>query len=186
MADLPRSLSEFEQRFGDEVACAHYLATVRWPDGFACPGCGGTKVWRLEAEPWTGECVCCGSQTSVTAGTIMHHSKLPLSTRFWAGYVMATQPNGISTLQLNLHHKQRRRNMRFPRPSNQSYKNIVQRLLFTALLLLAPIIDRADEFDDRKNHLQRLIDQANAVRDTLGPNFVSAVQKVAVSSFCWG
>jgi hypothetical protein len=98
--DLPRSLTEFEQRFGDEDACAEYLAAVRWPDGFVCPGCGGGKAWRLESKPWTYECVGCGRQTSVTAGTIMHHSKLPLTTWFWAAFVMATQPSGISALQL--------------------------------------------------------------------------------------
>jgi hypothetical protein len=36
----------------------------------------------------------------VTAGTIMHHSKLPLTTWFWATYLMATHSNGISALQL--------------------------------------------------------------------------------------
>jgi hypothetical protein len=36
----------------------------------------------------------------VTAGTIMHHSKLPLTTWFWAAYLMATHSNGISALQL--------------------------------------------------------------------------------------
>jgi hypothetical protein len=100
MPDLPRSLTEFEQRFGDEDTCAEYLAAARWPDGFACPGCGGTKAWRLESKPRTYECAGCGRQTSVTAGTILHHSKLPLTTWFWAAYVMATQPNGISALQL--------------------------------------------------------------------------------------
>jgi predicted RNA-binding Zn-ribbon protein involved in translation (DUF1610 family) len=103
MPDLPRSLSEFEQRFGDETACAEYLAAARWPDGFVCPGCGGTKAWRFETEPtepWTYECARCGRQTSVTAGTIMHKSRLPLTTWFWAAYVMATQPSGISALQL--------------------------------------------------------------------------------------
>src|SRR5262249_23309564 len=98
--DLPRSLTEFEQRFGDEDACAEYLAGVRWPNGFACPRCGGGKAWRLESKPWTYQCVGCGRQPSVTAGTIMHHSKLPLITWFWAAFVMATQPNGISALQL--------------------------------------------------------------------------------------
>jgi predicted RNA-binding Zn-ribbon protein involved in translation (DUF1610 family) len=98
--DLPRSLTEFEQRFADEDVCAEYLAATRWPDGFACPGCGGSKAWRLESKSWTYECARCGRQTSVTAGTIMHHSKLPLTTWFWAAYVMATQPNGISALQL--------------------------------------------------------------------------------------
>ena len=46
------------------------------------------------------ECGGCGKQTSVTAGTIMHHSKLPLTTWFWAAYLMATHSNGISALQL--------------------------------------------------------------------------------------
>jgi len=100
LPDLPRSLTEFEQRFGDEDACAEYLAEARWPDGFVCPGCGSKKAWRLESKPWTYECVGCGRQTSVTAGTIMHHSKLPLTTWFWAAFVMATQPSGISALQL--------------------------------------------------------------------------------------
>jgi ISXO2-like transposase domain/Transposase zinc-ribbon domain len=100
MVQLPRSLSEFERSFCDEATCAEYLAAVRWPDGFVCPGCGGGKAWRLETKSWTYECAGCGRQTSVTAGTIMHHSKLPLTTWFWAAYVMATQPNGISALQL--------------------------------------------------------------------------------------
>jgi hypothetical protein len=98
--DSLRSLTEFEQRFGDEDSCAECLAAARWPQGFVCPGCGGRKSWRLESKSWTYECAGCGRQTSVTAGTIMHHSKLPLTTWFWAAYVMATQPNGISAMQL--------------------------------------------------------------------------------------
>jgi transposase-like protein len=101
MSNIPHFLSEFEERFGDEDACAEYLATVRWPNGFVCPACGSSKAWRLETKPWTYECAGCGRQTSVTAGTIMHHSKLPLTTWLWAAYVMATQPNGISALQLH-------------------------------------------------------------------------------------
>ena len=83
MTDFPGSLLEFQQRFGDEAACAQYLAAARWPDGFVCPGCGGGKAWRLETKAWTYECADCGRQTSVTAGTIMHHSKLPLTA--WSG-----------------------------------------------------------------------------------------------------
>ena len=100
MTDFPRSLIEFQQRFGDEAACARYLAAARWPDGFACPGCAGGKAWRLETKAWSYECAGCGRQTSVTAGTIMHHSKLPLTVWFWAAYLMATHSNGISALQL--------------------------------------------------------------------------------------
>jgi Transposase zinc-ribbon domain len=100
VSDFPRSLIEFHQRFSDEEACAKYLFAARWPQGFVCPGCGTRKAWELQTKPWTWECASCGRQTSVTAGTIMHHSKLPLTTWFWAAYLMATHSNGISALQL--------------------------------------------------------------------------------------
>jgi hypothetical protein len=93
-------LIEFQRRFADEAACVGYLAAARWPHGFVCPGCGKTKAWQLQTKAWTWECAGCGKQTSVTAGTIMHHSKLALTTWFWAAYLMATHSNGISALQL--------------------------------------------------------------------------------------
>jgi transposase-like protein len=97
---LSALLDRVPTRFGDEAACAQYLIAARWPDGFVCPGCGGGKAWRLETKACTYECASCGRQTSVTAGTIMHHSKLPLTAWFWAAYLMATHSNGISALQL--------------------------------------------------------------------------------------
>jgi hypothetical protein len=41
-----------------------------------------------------------GRQTSVTAGTIMHASKLSLTRWFLAAFLMATHSNGISAAQL--------------------------------------------------------------------------------------
>lgn len=100
MTDAPGSLIAFQQRFPDEAACAAYLAAVRWPHGFVCPRCGHAKAWPLQTKAWTHECAGCGKQTSVTAGTILHGSKLPLTLWFWAAYLMATHSNGISALQL--------------------------------------------------------------------------------------
>ena len=100
MTDFPRSLIEFQQRFSDEAACVRYLFAARWPEGFVCPDCGNSKAWELQTKVWTWECAGCGKQTSVTAGTIMHHSKLPLTAWFWAAYLMATHSNGISAAQL--------------------------------------------------------------------------------------
>ncbi len=100
MSDFPKSLLEFQQRFPDEAACAAYLSQARWPDGFVCPACGGVRNWALETKAWTRECAECGRQTSVTAGTVMHGSKLPLTIWFWAAWLMATHSNGISAVQL--------------------------------------------------------------------------------------
>src|SRR3954454_22476720 len=56
------------------------------------------RAWLLKTKAFTYECADCGRQTSVTAGTIMHASKLPLTSWFWTAFLMATHSNGISAL----------------------------------------------------------------------------------------
>ena len=100
MRPLPDSLLAFQRLFPDDDACATWLIDTRWPDGFVCPACGHDKGWALRGKAHTFECAGCRRQTSVTAGTIMHASKLALTVWFWAAYLMATHSNGISALQL--------------------------------------------------------------------------------------
>ena len=100
MAELPRSLPEFEARFPDDAACARWLLEKRWPDGFRCPACGHDKGWELGRERLTLQCAACERQVSVTAGTVLHGSHLGLRTWFLAGWLMATHANGISARQL--------------------------------------------------------------------------------------
>jgi predicted RNA-binding Zn-ribbon protein involved in translation (DUF1610 family)/transposase-like protein len=97
---IQRSLLEFQKLFPDDTACAEFLFVRRSPKGFVCPSCGSVKAVLLRSRFHTYECLECGRQTSVTAGTIMHRSKLPLRTWFWAAHLMATHSNGISALQL--------------------------------------------------------------------------------------
>jgi predicted RNA-binding Zn-ribbon protein involved in translation (DUF1610 family) len=95
-----RSLSEFQTSFPDETSCAAFLLERRWPQGFVCPACGGTRAALLKSRAYTYECLDCGRQTSMTAGTVMHRSKLPLTVWFWAAHLMATHSNGMSAVQL--------------------------------------------------------------------------------------
>jgi hypothetical protein len=77
---FPRSFIEFQSRFATESACAQYLFERRWPEGFVCPGCGGGgRAWLLQTKAFTNGRADCRRQTSVTASTIMHASKLPLT-----------------------------------------------------------------------------------------------------------
>ena len=46
------------------------------------------------------QCKSCGAQTSVTAGTVMHKTQMPLRRWFWAAYLVATHHPGISAVQL--------------------------------------------------------------------------------------
>ncbi len=46
------------------------------------------------------QCRGCGAQSSVTAGTVMHGTRMPLRLWFWAAYLVATHHPGISAVQL--------------------------------------------------------------------------------------
>ena len=94
-----RSLSEFQASFPDETSCAAFLFERRWSQGFVCPACGGGRAALLKSRAHTYECLGCGRQTSITAGTVMHRSKLPLTVGLWAAHLMATHSNGMSALQ---------------------------------------------------------------------------------------
>lgn len=68
---FPRSILEFQARFGDEPSYLAYLFACRWPEGFVCPRCQGHKGWPLSTRIlW--ECAHCHHQTSLTAGTVLH------------------------------------------------------------------------------------------------------------------
>src|SRR6202521_202858 len=95
-----RSLTEFQEAFPDEAACAAFLFDRRWPGGFVCPVCGRDRAAILKSRAHTYECLDCGRQTSLTAGTVMHRSKLPLTAWFWAAHLMSTHSNGMSARQL--------------------------------------------------------------------------------------
>jgi transposase-like protein len=96
--DYPRTLSEFERRFATADACRAYLVQLRWPDGFRCPKCSGTKAWQV--RPVLRECAACGRQTSVTAGTIFQDTRTPLPTWFRAMWWVTSQKTGASALGL--------------------------------------------------------------------------------------
>ena len=100
MGDWPRSLQELGARFPDDLACARWLMAKRWPDGFRCPACGHDRGWELGRGVVLVECTRCHRQTSVTAGTVLHRSHLPLRTWFLAAWLVATHRNGISARQL--------------------------------------------------------------------------------------
>src|SRR5262245_50266978 len=95
-----RSLFESQRAFPDEQSCAEFLFERRWPQGFICPACGSGGAALLKKRAHTYECIDCGRQTSIAAGTAMHRSKLPLNVWFWAAHLMTTHSNGISALRL--------------------------------------------------------------------------------------
>jgi len=101
LASRVRGLSEaqFQAAYGTEAQCRAMVEKLRWPDGFVCPICGGATCHRLTTRPKI-QCGSCRHQTSLTAGTIFHSTKLPLTSWFLAIWLVATAKNGISSVEL--------------------------------------------------------------------------------------
>ena len=96
---FPKTLHELQSMFPTEAACQKYLAECRWPDGFMCPRCGNQSSYEIvKARRW--QCTRCRYQVSLTAGTILHNTKTPLTVWFWAAYLMTTDKRGVSALLL--------------------------------------------------------------------------------------
>ncbi len=87
-------------RFPNDENCRKHLEALRWPSGVACTRCGDMAVSKVKGRiHWN--CLGCGYQFSVTAGTIMHDSHLPLRKWFAAIYLMCVSKKGVSAHQLH-------------------------------------------------------------------------------------
>lgn len=94
------TLRDFNDLFPDEDAARAWFERARWPDDPVCPACGCVgRAYRLTTvRRW--ECAECRRQFSVTAGTPMHRTHLPLLVWAQAIYLIVASSKGISAVKL--------------------------------------------------------------------------------------
>ena len=98
------SMVEFMERYGTEEKCQAALVDSRWPSGFVCPECGGTRHSTFERKGlhyW--QCSTCREQTTAICGTIFQATKLPLTRWFLAMHLLGQSKNSVSALELKRH-----------------------------------------------------------------------------------
>ena len=88
----------------DDAARAH-LEALLWPDGPVCPRCGvfGDRITKLRGastRPGVYKCKDCRKPFSVTVGTVMERSKIPLHKWVLASHFMSSSLKGMSAAQL--------------------------------------------------------------------------------------
>ena len=89
------SMPEFIAQYGTEEQCATALERVR------CPRCGSAAHGVIQDDRAKRfQCKTCRHQTSLTAGTVMDATKLPLTTWFLAIYLLSQAKTGLSALAL--------------------------------------------------------------------------------------
>src|SRR5712692_8976281 len=91
---------DFDRQFPDDASCLEWLKSYLYPDGVFCEKCNRvTKHHRVASRP-SYSCDYCGHHVHPTAGTIFHKSPTPLTTWFYAVYLMASTRCGISAKQI--------------------------------------------------------------------------------------
>ena len=95
------SIPEFLAVFGTEAQCVEAVKASRWPASFHCPLCNSTSHYVVgHGARKLFQCNGCRHQTSLTSGSLMEHTKLPLTTWFLAIYILSQAKTGLSALAL--------------------------------------------------------------------------------------
>jgi transposase-like protein len=87
----------FERQFGTEEQCFAALLAARKAAGMACPACGNKRIYVSGRRIG---CTVCNRRWSLTAGTVMASTKLPLTTWFRAMHAMTSTKQSISAVEL--------------------------------------------------------------------------------------
>ena len=82
-----------------EAQCRAALYQLRWGRGWACPACGHRRCAELKGRALY-QCNRCKHQVGLTAGTVFHWTKLPLTTWFLAIYHLTQSKGGMSSVEL--------------------------------------------------------------------------------------
>src|SRR5258708_10883655 len=96
---MDMNLGELMTRFGSSNKCREYMEALRWHEGVTCPRCASDKVTAI-ADRDQYDCNACHYHFSVTTGTVLHDTHLPLWKWFAAAYLMIEAKKGVSANQL--------------------------------------------------------------------------------------
>jgi len=89
--------AEFERSYGTERQCFDALVAARRWAGMPCSSCGNPRFYLCGRRVG---CTRGNRRWSVTAGTVMADTKLPLISWFRAMHVMSNTKKGVSAVEL--------------------------------------------------------------------------------------
>jgi transposase-like protein len=101
--NLPfKTLPDLFAYFNHDDKCRDFLEKMRWPDGnIYCPYCGCNGAYRYaNGREYKCRKKECKARFSVTKGTMMESSRIPLQKWFAAAWLITNHKKGISSCQL--------------------------------------------------------------------------------------
>jgi transposase-like protein len=109
MAKTTGNLADLVKLIPNEDAAREMLEAIRWPNGAACPKCGGDNPYKLTPKATSTspgrkglyKCRECRKQFTVTVGTIFEDSHVPISKWLMAIHLLCASKKSMSAHQLH-------------------------------------------------------------------------------------
>ena len=97
-------LTTFLRKFDTDEACRAHMESVRWPEGPVCPRCGTIdQAAPIPTRSGLYRCGACRKQFTVTVGTAMEGTHLPLRLWYIAMFLILNTAKPISAMSLHHH-----------------------------------------------------------------------------------
>jgi hypothetical protein len=90
-----------------EENCRLLFKKFRIKQGICCKKCSGHRHFWLEGK-WQWQCVKCKFRTTLTSGTVLENTKLPIQTWFLCLHYMLDSKKGMSALEIQRHTERKR------------------------------------------------------------------------------
>jgi transposase-like protein len=105
-------LAQLAEVYGDEPKARQLLESLRWPDGPVCPHCqnaGQKRISKLQAHTASPRgvrdgvyfCGACRQQFTVTVGTVLAGSHVPISKWLMALFLLCSSRKSLSANQIH-------------------------------------------------------------------------------------
>lgn len=93
------NLISFTKQFPNEESCRQHLKEQREKQGIVCSKCGCVHhYWKKNRNEW--QCKKCGHRTTLTSGTVMHGTKLPIMYWYIAMHLLTSTKKSFSALEM--------------------------------------------------------------------------------------
>lgn len=94
------NIIEISQKFSTTEKSILHFEKIRWNGKVKCPHCNSVNQQDKNYVDFRRNCTNCRKRFSVTTGTHLHNTKLPLQTWLFAFAIVSDAKKGLSALQL--------------------------------------------------------------------------------------
>src|SRR6185369_5789726 len=95
MHEKQMDYTEFSTLYPDELTCFRFLEKLKEHKVFECLKCSNSK-YSAGVQKFSRRCTRCGYNESITANTLFHSVKFPITKAFYLTYVSVSEKSHLT------------------------------------------------------------------------------------------